>query len=192
MRNRPVSDDDTWRGIRAIPGVAQTPMSPISPCRCAADDAMCGRWSPASRPADPARPAGQRIWSPAARSPAAITRRSPTSQPASAWRSSADPAQPLHGGRSDPAHGLFRRRSDGVHSAQDAQEAQFLKDNDAILQQRQRSAINPSFNRPDSPGLLDAVIASQSHNTYVNSVLVQIKAVMTRMMWPNRSAAGSD
>jgi len=58
----------------------------------------------------------------------------------------------------------------------DAQEAQFLKDNDAILQQRQRSAINPSFNRPDSPGLLDAVIALQSTNAYVNSVLVQIKA----------------
>ncbi len=58
----------------------------------------------------------------------------------------------------------------------DAQEAQFLKDNDAILQQRQRSAINPSFNRPDSPGLLDAVIASQTTNTYVNSVLVQTKA----------------
>ena len=58
----------------------------------------------------------------------------------------------------------------------DAQEAQFLKDNDAILQQRQRSAINPSFNRPDSPGLLDAVITSQSTNAYVNSVLVQIKA----------------
>ena len=58
----------------------------------------------------------------------------------------------------------------------DAQEAQFLKDNDAILQQRQRSAINPSFNRPDSPGLLDAVIASQTTNAYVNSVLVQTKA----------------
>ena len=58
----------------------------------------------------------------------------------------------------------------------DAQEAQFLKDNDAILQQRRRSAANPAFNRPGSPALLDAVIASQSTNAYVNSVLVQIKA----------------
>lgn len=58
----------------------------------------------------------------------------------------------------------------------DAQEAQFLKDNDAILQQRRRSAENPAFNKPGSPGLLDAVIASQSTNAYVNAVLVQIKA----------------
>ncbi|SIS97625.1 ABC transporter permease [Neptunomonas antarctica] len=58
----------------------------------------------------------------------------------------------------------------------DAQEAQFLKDNDAILQQRRRSAANPAFNKPGSPGLLDAVIASQSSNAYVNAVLVQINA----------------
>ena len=58
----------------------------------------------------------------------------------------------------------------------DAQEAQFLKDNDAILQQRRRSAANPEFNRPDSPGLLDAVIASQSSNAFVNAVLVQVQA----------------
>ena len=57
----------------------------------------------------------------------------------------------------------------------DAQEAQFLKDNNAILQQRRRSAANSAFNQPGSPGLLDAVIASQSSNAYVNSVLVQIK-----------------
>jgi putative ABC transport system permease protein len=58
----------------------------------------------------------------------------------------------------------------------DAQEAQFLKDNDAIRQQRRRTAENPAFNRPEVPGLLDAVIASQSVNPYVNAVLVQIEA----------------
>ncbi len=58
----------------------------------------------------------------------------------------------------------------------DAQEAQFLKDNDAILQQRRRTTVNPVFNRPQVPGLLEAVIASQSTNTYVNAVLVQIGA----------------
>ena len=63
----------------------------------------------------------------------------------------------------------------------DAQEAQFLKDNDAIRQQRRRTAENPSFNRPGAPGVLDAVIASQSTNPYVNAVLVQIE--------PGRSAA---
>jgi putative ABC transport system permease protein len=58
----------------------------------------------------------------------------------------------------------------------DAQEAQFLKDNDAIWQQRHRTAENPAFNRPQIPGLLDSVVASQSTNPYVNAVLVQIKA----------------
>ncbi|MFZ2634236.1 MAG: ABC transporter permease [Desulfosalsimonadaceae bacterium] len=58
----------------------------------------------------------------------------------------------------------------------DAQEAQFLKDNDAIRQQRRRTAANPAFNRPQVPDLLNAVIASQSTNAYVNAVLVQIEA----------------
>ncbi len=57
----------------------------------------------------------------------------------------------------------------------DAQEAQFLKDNDSILQNRRRTAENPAFNRPGVPGLLDAVIASQSGNHNVNAVLVQVK-----------------
>lgn len=57
----------------------------------------------------------------------------------------------------------------------DAQAAQFLKDSDAIVQQRRRTALNPAFNRPAVPGLLDAVIASQSTNPYVNAVLVQLR-----------------
>ncbi|MBT8341034.1 MAG: ABC transporter permease, partial [Desulfatitalea sp.] len=57
----------------------------------------------------------------------------------------------------------------------DAQEAQFLKDNDSIIQQRRRTAANPAFNRPTTPGLLDAVLASQSVNPFVNAVLVQVK-----------------
>jgi putative ABC transport system permease protein len=57
----------------------------------------------------------------------------------------------------------------------DAQEAQFLKDNDALLQQRRRTTDNPLFNRPGVPGLLDAIIASQTTNVYVNAVLVQLK-----------------
>jgi putative ABC transport system permease protein len=57
----------------------------------------------------------------------------------------------------------------------DAQEAQFLKDNDAIAQQRRRTLANPAFNRPGIPGLAEAVIASQSVNPYTNAVLVQIK-----------------
>jgi putative ABC transport system permease protein len=56
----------------------------------------------------------------------------------------------------------------------DAQEAQFLKDNDAILNERARTAANPSLNRPGIPGLLEAVQASQSGNRNVNAVLVQV------------------
>ncbi len=56
----------------------------------------------------------------------------------------------------------------------DAQEAQFLKDNDAIWQGRRRTAANPQFNRPASPGLLEAVTAAQSSSRYVNAVLLRL------------------
>jgi putative ABC transport system permease protein len=56
----------------------------------------------------------------------------------------------------------------------DAQEAQFLKDNDAILNERARTAANPGLNRPGVPGLLEAVQASQASNRNVNAVLVQV------------------
>jgi putative ABC transport system permease protein len=61
----------------------------------------------------------------------------------------------------------------------DAQEAQFLKDNDTIVQQRRRTAGNPAFNRPGVPDLLSQVIASQSTNSFVNAVLVQNKPGVT-------------
>ncbi|HHU93479.1 MAG TPA: FtsX-like permease family protein [Alcaligenaceae bacterium] len=57
----------------------------------------------------------------------------------------------------------------------DAQAAQFLKDNDAIWQSRRRTESNPALNRPQIPDLLDAIIASQSTNTFVNAVLVTLK-----------------
>jgi len=56
----------------------------------------------------------------------------------------------------------------------DAQEAQFLKDNDAIVNDRTRTAGNPAFNRPGVPGLLEAVIASQTSSHSVNAVLLQV------------------
>lgn len=56
----------------------------------------------------------------------------------------------------------------------DAQETQFLKDNDAIVNDRARTAANPAFNRPGNPGLLDAVQALQTSSRSVNAVLVQI------------------
>ncbi|QRM18446.1 FtsX-like permease family protein [Dechloromonas sp. TW-R-39-2] len=56
----------------------------------------------------------------------------------------------------------------------DAQEAQFLKDNDAILNERARTTANPTLNRPGVPGLLEAIQASQNANRNVNAVLVQV------------------
>ena len=54
----------------------------------------------------------------------------------------------------------------------DAQEVQFLKDNDALLNDRARTTENPAFNRP---GVLDAVLASQISSHMVNAVLVRIR-----------------
>ena len=73
----------------------------------------------------------------------------------------------------------------------DAQEAQFLKDNDAILNDRARTAANPALNRPGVPGLLDAVQAAQSANRNVNAVLVQLQPAMIRSRWQSRSGAGN-
>jgi putative ABC transport system permease protein len=56
----------------------------------------------------------------------------------------------------------------------DAQEAQFLKDNDAIVNERARTAASPALNRPGVPGLLDAIEASQTSNHNVNAVLVEV------------------
>ncbi len=56
----------------------------------------------------------------------------------------------------------------------DAQEAQFLKDNDAIVNDRVRTAANPAFNRPAVLGLLDAVQNLQTSSRNVNAVLVRV------------------
>lgn len=61
----------------------------------------------------------------------------------------------------------------------DAQETQFLKDNDAILSDRARAAANPSFNRPGNAGLLDAVQSLQTSSRSVNAVLVQLSPGFT-------------
>ena len=57
----------------------------------------------------------------------------------------------------------------------DAQEVQFLKDNDALVNERARTAANPAFNRPGVPGLLEAVQASQAQSRQVNAVLVRLE-----------------
>jgi putative ABC transport system permease protein len=57
----------------------------------------------------------------------------------------------------------------------DAQQAQFLKDNDTIVSDRNRTLANPAFNRPGVPGLLDAVLGLQTSSHNVNAVLVQLQ-----------------
>jgi putative ABC transport system permease protein len=57
----------------------------------------------------------------------------------------------------------------------DAQEAQFLKDNDAIVEDRKRLAANPAFSRPGQPGVLDAVQAIQASSHKVNAVLLRLE-----------------
>ncbi len=56
----------------------------------------------------------------------------------------------------------------------DAQEAQFLKDNDAIVTGRRRTSQDARFNRPAVPGLLEAVLDAQAAYPYVNAVLVRL------------------
>ena len=58
----------------------------------------------------------------------------------------------------------------------DGQEAQFLKDNDAIRNERTRTAANSMLNRPGVPGLLEAIQSSQTISHNVNAVLVQVSA----------------
>jgi putative ABC transport system permease protein len=59
-------------------------------------------------------------------------------------------------------------------SLKDAQQAQFLKDNDAIINDRTRLAANPAVNRPGQPGLLRVVESLQTTSHRVNAVLVRV------------------
>ena len=57
----------------------------------------------------------------------------------------------------------------------DAQEAQFMKDNDAIIEDRQRLAANPVLNRPGQSAVLDTVQAIQTSSQKVNAVLLRLQ-----------------
>ena len=56
----------------------------------------------------------------------------------------------------------------------DAQEVQFLKDNDALRNERVRVLANPVLNRPGVPGLAETLSRSQESSRMVNAVLVQV------------------
>ena len=172
--------DDLWRGIRAMPGVVQAANITYLTMQVGLGEqdvrAMVVGISPGG--------SGEPGWPPQLVAGRQITR--------GHYEAVADLASGARLGdvlriRRNPYRvvGLTRRMvsSSGDPMVfiplKDAQEAQFLKDNDAILMQRRRTEANPAFNRPAVPDLLDAVIASQTSNSYVNAVLVRIAPEFT-------------
>jgi len=57
----------------------------------------------------------------------------------------------------------------------DAQEIQFLRDNDSLFRDRRRLEENPVLNPPANPGLIDAVEATLFSNHRVNAILVRLR-----------------
>ncbi len=189
--------DDTYRGILGMSGVARAANVTYltMQVRQLGDGrrAMCARWWLASRPMVPGIPGSRAISWTGATSPAATTRPWPTSPP---------------GLRSVTAFsirrneytvvGLTRRMvSSGGDPMvfiplKDAQEAQFLKDNDAIVRQRARTAAESGAEpsrRSRSARCRDRLAEHQP--------LCQRRAgadrtrVRIRNRWLSRSAAGS-
>jgi len=167
--------DDTWRGIRSMPGVSRTANVTYLTMQVRQGERDVRAMISGVTTGEPGTPG----WPPYLVGGRQITR--------GHYEAVADVAAGFKLGErikirrnSYTVVGLTRRMvsSNGDPMVfiplKDAQEAQFLKDNDAILQQRRRAAVNPAFNRPGVPGLLDAVIALQSTNPYVNAVLVQV------------------
>ena len=168
--------DDIWRGIRGMPGVDQAANITYLTMQVGKEGGDVRAMVTGITPGGPGIPG----WPPFLVAGRQITR--------SHYEAVADIASGLKLGESIKLRrnhytvvGLTRRMvsSNGDPMVfiplKDAQEAQFLKDNDAIRTQRRRTAGNPAFNRPGAPGLLDAIIASQDTNPYVNAVLVRVK-----------------
>ena len=168
--------DDIWRGIRGMPGVERAANITYLTMQVGKQDGDVRAMVTGVTPGEPGTPG----WPPYLVAGRQITR--------SHYEAVADIASGLKLGDRIQIRrnhytivGLTRRMvsSNGDPMVfiplKDAQEAQFLKDNDAIREQRRRTAENPAFNRPGVPGLLDAVIASQSTNPYVNAVLVRVE-----------------
>jgi len=168
--------DDIWRGIRGMPGVERAANITYLTMQVGKQDGDVRAMVAGVTPGEPGTPG----WPPYLIAGRQITR--------SHYEAVADIASGFKLGERIQVRrnqytvvGLTRRMvsSNGDPMVfiplKDAQEAQFLKDNDAIREQRRRTAKNPAFNRPGVPGLLDAVIASQSTNPYINAVLVRVE-----------------
>jgi len=168
--------DDTWRGIRGMQGVDQTANITYLTMQVRKEARDVRVMVTGIAPGEPGTPG----WPPYLVAGRQITR--------SHYEAVADIASGFKLGEHIQIRrnqytvvGLTRRMvsSNGDPMVfiplKDAQEAQFLKDNDAIREQRRRTAENPAFNQPGVPAFLDAVIASQSTNPYVNAILVRVE-----------------
>ncbi|HET8763901.1 MAG TPA: ABC transporter permease [Rhodanobacter sp.] len=165
--------DDLWRGIRAMPGVAQAANVTYLTMQVRAGNRDVRAMVAGIATAEPGAPG----WPPYLVAGRQITR--------SHYEAVADIATGFRLGdvltirrNQYTVVGLTRRMvsSNGDPMVfiplRDAQQAQFLKDNDAIRMQRRRSAENPAF---AAPGVLAAVDASQAGNPFVNAILVRIQ-----------------
>ncbi len=169
--------DDIWRGIRDMPGVERTANITYLTMQARQEEGDVRAMVTGITSGEPGTPG----WSPYLVAGRQITR--------SHYEAVADIASGFKLGERIQIRrnhytvvGLTRRMvsSNGDPMVfiplRDAQEAQFLKDNDAIREQRRRTIENPAFNRPNVPGLLDAIIASQSANPFINAVLVRVES----------------
>ena len=169
-------NDDAWRGIRALPGVEETANVTYLTMQVRKGDTDVRAMVVGIAAGGPGAPG----WPPYLVAGRQITR--------GHYEAVADIASGFNIGdvvkirrNNYSVVGLTRRMvsSSGDPMVfiplKDAQQAQFLKDNDAIIAQRRRTEANPAFNRPGVPGLLDAVNAAQSSNNFVNAVLVRLR-----------------
>ena len=169
-------NDDAWRGIRALPGVEETANVTYLTMQVRKGDTHVRAMVVGIAAGGPGAPG----WPPYLVAGRQITR--------GHYEAVADIASGFNIGdvvkirrNNYSVVGLTRRMvsSSGDPMVfiplKDAQQAQFLKDNDAIIAQRRRTEANPAFNRPGVPGLLDAVNAAQSSNNFVNAVLVRLR-----------------
>jgi putative ABC transport system permease protein len=171
---------DLWRGIRVMPGVAQAANVTYQTMQVVRQVGVGGKDVRAMVAGVTAGGAGTPGWPPQLVAGRQITR--------GHYEAVADIASGAQLGdtlkirrHSYTVVGLTRRMVSSSGDPmifiplKDAQEAQFLKDNDAILMQRRHTKIDPAFDHPGVPGLLDAVLASQTSNNSVNAVLVRIR-----------------
>jgi len=172
--------DDLWRGIRTVAGVAQAANVTYLTMQVAKGDKDVRAMVVGISAGEPGQPG----WPPYLVAGRQITRGhyEAVADVATGFR----PGDVLKIRRNHyTVVGLTRRMVSSSGDpmvfipVKDAQEAQFLKDNDAILMQRRRAAANPAYNQPGVPGLLDAVVAGQTSNHSVNAVLVRIRPGFT-------------